>query len=1133
MKEIHEYPAFKRAIQTDELVYLFGTGISSALTGQKYSWWKWITDGIQSLQDRTLAWTLDRKLKTNPSTQKMIAVVGDVIQAAKAEGVYDDWMRKSFETHPINHGTLPATLKKLLLVQDVFVTTNYDLLLEQATGLGTLSYEQPDLVFPMLEEKRSTHVLHIHGIYDSAHNVDNIVASREQYDRVLNDKGAQFIQNILGTRTLILIGCGKTTEDANIAQFLRFTKDWLKLDRPCYFLCSSTQDFGAMPDNIILVPYGDTFDDLPQFLEQMAQTRLQFKIQSNPIISRTAYFGPKTDAYGLSVYHFANEALKFCGRERELAQLHLFAEIDSQISWWAITGQAGAGKSRLAYEFLQRGKHGYFAFFLNSTAPGEAVDQFTPFNHTFVIVDYVKGNELRIAALTIRLMDRFRGTGYKLRLLFLERDNQLLTGSWYQALEMSIDSNQRANFRDCEYNVAIASRSHRFLYLDDLEEPAVVELIGEVFRKKGLPVDNHRCTLLKEAYREKYEQLRFRPLFLQIYVEAYIDNGCMQVDYRDYKELLYAILRREQERILNSVGNNTDVSTALIRLLVRASISDRLEVTDLPEQYQKDWEIVKKYNDLYSLPGVQRKEQLQSLIGDAGHALDPETAVIAPLYPDVIKEAMFLYYIDESEMPDVWSELWLNCSVQFAAFLSRVLMDFPDHHVLHTMIWQASEDYSNPYAMEARLALLQNEVVRTIEEGPIQLRLAEDEFSYWDHAPFDLGDEKKLIVLKGLDYSAKQLIGWSSGTAYEALNKIAALPYSEVTISYQLDCLLEYAHYFVEKATEATKASQYTIGLISPLISAMPAGKKKTLFWLRLQREIAVSLVQQRKFKKAWDVYLKVCNAITKTDEQIMELYAYICFSCAQESFWVLDYSHVLDYSYELQDMAVAYASRAERVAFNDKIHYYYLHAKLLQCESVSLGAAVAGRTDIGLHYLDGLISEIESNEMISDFSGLLVGAWALKIGSDESVTDEQCRIYLDRADGFLLKYPDNQVLAEKLLDLWKTTYTCQFRQKVPAKCVEQAYTLLLRFPNNTAVLDKFHDLLEESVEAYNRDKYYRRREILASIIEHHRTDYLYVSKPDMAPYIRSHPKVGANDPCPCGSKKKFKKCCRGKGIYD
>jgi uncharacterized protein YecA (UPF0149 family) len=31
-----------------------------------------------------------------------------------------------------------------------------------------------------------------------------------------------------------------------------------------------------------------------------------------------------------------------------------------------------------------------------------------------------------------------------------------------------------------------------------------------------------------------------------------------------------------------------------------------------------------------------------------------------------------------------------------------------------------------------------------------------------------------------------------------------------------------------------------------------------------------------------------------------------------------------------------------------------------------------------------------------------------------------------------------------------------------------------------------------------------------------------------IAPYVRTVPKVGRNDPCPCGSGKKYKKCCLG-----
>jgi len=37
---------------------------------------------------------------------------------------------------------------------------------------------------------------------------------------------------------------------------------------------------------------------------------------------------------------------------------------------------------------------------------------------------------------------------------------------------------------------------------------------------------------------------------------------------------------------------------------------------------------------------------------------------------------------------------------------------------------------------------------------------------------------------------------------------------------------------------------------------------------------------------------------------------------------------------------------------------------------------------------------------------------------------------------------------------------------------------------------------------------------------------YFFDGKTPRDPYIRSAPKVGRNDPCPCGSGKKSKKCC-------
>lgn len=159
-------------------------------------------------------------MKKDSSTDNLIQIVGDVLTQTKAEGTYHTWMRASFEGASITNTALVETLRKLLLPQDVFATTNYDLLLEKATGLKTVSYEEPQEAFAMLNHRKSDAILHLHGVYDSAKGKDNIVADQAQYDSVLDDKGAQFVQHILGTRTLVLVGCGQTSEDGNISQFL-------------------------------------------------------------------------------------------------------------------------------------------------------------------------------------------------------------------------------------------------------------------------------------------------------------------------------------------------------------------------------------------------------------------------------------------------------------------------------------------------------------------------------------------------------------------------------------------------------------------------------------------------------------------------------------------------------------------------------------------------------------------------------------------------------------------------------------------------------------------------------------------------------------------------------------------------
>lgn len=50
--DIQLYPDLIKALEKNEIVYLFGAGFSTALSGRKYTWWDWIVDGIGRIKSR-------------------------------------------------------------------------------------------------------------------------------------------------------------------------------------------------------------------------------------------------------------------------------------------------------------------------------------------------------------------------------------------------------------------------------------------------------------------------------------------------------------------------------------------------------------------------------------------------------------------------------------------------------------------------------------------------------------------------------------------------------------------------------------------------------------------------------------------------------------------------------------------------------------------------------------------------------------------------------------------------------------------------------------------------------------------------------------------------------------------------
>lgn len=242
-------------------------------------------------------------------------------------------------------------------------------------------------------------------------------------------------------------------------------------------------------------------------------------------------------------------------------------------------------------------------------------------------------------------------------------------------------------------------------------------------------------------------------------------------------------------------------------------------------------------------------------------------------------------------------------------------------------------------------------------------------------------------------------------------------------------------------------------------------------------------------------------------------------------------FDNVADYSFILQDYVEACCEKSDKYVLNDRIHYYYLNSKYLHISRVLANASMAGSAEIGLKYLNELISEIECNEMINEFSGILIGCFWNRVIADYSVTKEEAEVYISGAEELLKAYPNNSLLAENTILLYHLIWHEVFEANPDAEVVKKLYALYLRFPDVRGVQDAFFEMFIESSELCKWREYYYKKVILTYLTGNNKISYLTELHKAASDYVNKN--VGVNDPCPCGSGKKYKKCCKSQERYE
>lgn len=737
-RHVSDYPALQRVLESQEkIVYLCGAGASMSLGRHRNSWGTWLDTGKSRLLPAERA-EFDA-LAGSCSTHELISAATYLLERLKASGTYVDFMDETIGSlHPSDPVMIDA-FRKICRAGDLTATTNYDLLLEETIGTGWVSYEKPGEILPVLNGSSPNRVIHLHGVYDKAAAVDSIIADGNQYRTILENAGAQFIQNLLGTHPLIIVGCGGTVSDPNLSVFMQFVTDKLGLSVPYFYLMKEGDSAPSLPPNAIPVSYGTGHDDLPDFLDEAASYRLRNRAEIRQLVQIDPYAAPKRLPSAFGRMHFSNRFSNFAGREAEQEQLNRFLHASDPILWWGVLGEGGIGKSRLLLEWLKALPANWYGFFARKDP--KRFSGFVPFTDTVVVLDYVLGEE-EPAALTIAaLLRQFERTPYRLRLILVERRQAAGEENWLSKLSGCLPPEDRLSFESCRFlNGAASPDTAEFMRLEALSPEDERRYIRN-YLNAYLPVFLEPAEAaayladldavgeaIQALFRSALEEPYWRPLYLSMFIEVWV-NKTGAVDITGAKQLLKAYLEKETGRwkVLLKDGH---LVNSYLRLLAMACVTEQFNITDVSGEncLQEDCGRLSAFLDEQDrCPGTQSVFADLFIEQDELETYDPEDGLLLHVHDQLsqsgappLAEDLALgdgFFPEEDPVPDeAPSREKPMPRDEVFAFLAPYIKVEANPEEFYLCLLNGAGALSEEEAR--RLAELQDERIRKVEELP-------------------------------------------------------------------------------------------------------------------------------------------------------------------------------------------------------------------------------------------------------------------------------------------------------------------------------------------------------------------------------------------------------------------------------
>ena len=267
---------------------------------------------------------------------------------------------------------------------------------------------------------------------------------------------------------------------------------------------------------------------------------------------------------------------KLVGRETELNLLDEFFNQDKTFSWWAVTGQGGVGKSRLALEALIKQSLWYGGFVPEEKLKTvDALSRWQPTCPTILVIDYAAKYPETVAGWIDHLQQHQDSYDFPVRLLLLEREFK--EQDWWKTL-LPGSSTGLARQTDLFQVEPFPLQS---LTVSDQKE-ALTQFLIALGKKAKLPKDSSDFWNTLHDLSEEG-----RPLFIAMTAVALANGNRQGMTNWNHNDLLDFVYNHEQncwDNILKAVADKKDIILKLLTVNTLVSGFDWNDEDNITDQ---------------------------------------------------------------------------------------------------------------------------------------------------------------------------------------------------------------------------------------------------------------------------------------------------------------------------------------------------------------------------------------------------------------------------------------------------------------------------------------------------------------------------------------------------------------------